>query len=525
MATRVKGHVLERNWKRGRGYAIRFSAYGRRRYVTLGFEGDGWTRDRAEVELANVVADVRRGLWMPRRKEERRDGSTAINGDRLPMFGTFARELVASREGQVADGTHRHEKWTLGHLLGFFADWWLDEIDVKAVDAYRIHKVKESEARRRAIKAKRPLRDGGGRILRPLSAGSINKTISHLQWLLSMAVEYKLIDENPAVGRRRRLRELRRPPVYLDTPGQIEALLGAASQLDSAVASRCRERHAIIATLVLAGPRAGELCGLQWRDVDLANSRISIGHSKTQAGLREINMLPLLRDSLVSYKARVSRSGSDDLVFPSGTGGRRDKNNLRSRVLIPVLERADLLLEDQGRVPLPRGLTAHKLRHTFASVLIARGEDPYSVMRQLGHTDPAFTLRVYTHGMGRRAEERAHLAALVGGEGTSASSKPPNPSSQLHTKDYEAPIVAALTRLGGGARRREIVAAVREELAAQMSGVDLEPVPSGMTRWQTRLSKARTNLLKRGLLRTGSPRGFWELSNTVMRAAGNPHSS
>ncbi len=67
-------------------------------------------------------------------------------------------------------------------------------------------------------------------------------------------------------------------------------------------------------------------------------------------------------------------------------------------------------------MPLPHGVTPHKLRHTFASILIATGEDPASVMAQLGHTDPKFTLRVYTHMMRRGSVERARLKALVKGE-------------------------------------------------------------------------------------------------------------
>ena len=37
------------------------------------------------------------------------------------------------------------------------------------------------------------------------------------------------------------------------------------------------------------------------------------------------------------------------------------------------------------------------LRHTFASLLIAQGHDPVFVSRQLGHANPAITLRVYAH--------------------------------------------------------------------------------------------------------------------------------
>jgi integrase len=36
-------------------------------------------------------------------------------------------------------------------------------------------------------------------------------------------------------------------------------------------------------------------------------------------------------------------------------------------------------------------------------------------MQQLGHADPAFTLRVYAHAMRRSDEERARLKALVEG--------------------------------------------------------------------------------------------------------------
>jgi integrase len=59
-----------------------------------------------------------------------------------------------------------------------------------------------------------------------------------------------------------------------------------------------------------------------------------------------------------------------------------------------ALKRANQNLERQGLTPLPEGLTPHKLRHTLASLLVALGRDPVHVMTQLGHTDPAFSLRV-----------------------------------------------------------------------------------------------------------------------------------
>ena len=79
------------------------------------------------------------------------------------------------------------------------------------------------------------------------------------------------------------------------------------------------------------------------------------------------------------------------------------EDNARERVVRPVVKRADELLAERGQPQLPRGVTAHKLRHTFASILYVRGEDPPTVMAQLGHTDAAFTLRVYAHAMRRDA--------------------------------------------------------------------------------------------------------------------------
>lgn len=82
----------------------------------------------------------------------------------------------------------------------------------------------------------------------------------------------------------------------------------------------------------------------------------------------------------------------------------------------PVVERTDELLAERGQHPLPLGVTAHKLRHSFASILVALGKDPRYVMAQLGHEDPHFTMRVYAHTLRFSDDKRARLRAFVGGE-------------------------------------------------------------------------------------------------------------
>jgi integrase len=212
-------------------------------------------------------------------------------------------------------------------------------------------------------------------------------------------------------------------PVWLDSAEQIAALLDAAGELDrEAQSNRQVPRCAILATLTLAGLRIGELIELRWRDVNLADGRLTVGASKTDAGMRRIDLLPLLAGELRALRAKV-KPESHDRVFPTQEGGPMNPSNVRNRVLTKAVERANELLEKAEATPLPENLTPHKLRHTFASLLVALGTDPGAVMDQLGHTDPTFTLRVYRHGMRRDEKAKAALRELVGVEDTKRQRK------------------------------------------------------------------------------------------------------
>ena len=90
MAPTPTGEVIERERERGRIFALRFRAYGRRHFVTLGGAEEGWTRQKAEAELRHVLADVERGLWAPGvdRKAE---------GAQAPTFHEFASAWLEAR--------------------------------------------------------------------------------------------------------------------------------------------------------------------------------------------------------------------------------------------------------------------------------------------------------------------------------------------------------------------------------------------------------------------------------------------
>ena len=234
-----------------------------------------------------------------------------------------------------------------------------------------------------------------------------------------MADERELIPRNPmrVNPKRRKLKASKPRAVWLDRAEQIQALLDAASELDAEarVDRRHIPRRAIIETFVYGGLRIEELTELRWRDVDLAAGRLNVAQSKTDAGRRHVDLLPPLRESLATHKASAKGTGTGCYVFATSAGGAPSKDNLRNRVFNVARDRANANLEGEGFAPLPEGLTPHKLRHTFASLLFALGNDPVHVADQLGHTDPAFSLRIYGHAMRQGEAEKAALRALVEG--------------------------------------------------------------------------------------------------------------
>jgi integrase len=232
--------------------------------------------------------------------------------------------------------------------LSRFSDWRLREIDAEAVDEYRTEKVREAEARERAIEAGRPQLHDGGRVMRPLTPHSINRTIDTLQWVLTAAMDYGLIEANPAQGKRRRLRQEARAPVFLDSAAQVEALISAAESLDRSPESRVADRLPMIGTLIFAGLRSGEMGALLRRDVDLSAGRILIRKSKTAAGSREVTVSPILSSLLKRKPGLYPCRSPQELVFATRTGRPRDKDNIRSRILLPAVVRADKLLKREG---------------------------------------------------------------------------------------------------------------------------------------------------------------------------------
>jgi integrase len=226
---------------------------------------------------------------------------------------------------------------------------------------------------------------------------------------LEQAVEYGYLDRNPARGRKRLLKESKPSRSYLQ-PEQVAALLGAAGELDAATCNGIRRRRALLATLALAGLRISEALDLRWRDVSLDGRRLQVASSKTDAGIREVDLTPTLRDLLAEHRAGSSFKKPTDFVFATREGQRDNPSNVRNRLLATAVEQANAALRAEGRKPIG-AVTPYSLRRTFISLLLAAGADVPYVMAQAGHTDPKMTLGLYAQVI---ASETDHGAALDG---------------------------------------------------------------------------------------------------------------
>jgi integrase len=411
MSRPATGTVVEKDGKRGRVYALRFRAYGQRHYLTT----EATTRAEAEVELENTLADVRRGIWRAPTVDDSPMGERPE-----PTFHEFSSEWLESRRPELGERTYEDYRWSLTHhLLPFFKGHRLSEIAVREVDRYKSAKLAE----------------------RTLAPNTVNKTLTRLSQILSLAAEYELISANPAAGKRRRVKgsKPRRPWAE---PEQLLTLLEAATPL---LGGRGRP---LLAVLAGAGLWIDEALSLERQNVNLAKGTLTVAKSKTEAGVRVVDLTPALRDELANYLDRSPHKKPTDLVFPTSSGRKDNRQNIRQRLFMKAIDRANVQLATLGIDPLG-DVRPHGLRRTYASLRTACGDDPVFVSRQIGHEDVRFTLNVYAQSVKRRermteAERKEYDRAIewaswAGSMGTSAQSAPLVPESDEVARHEKSP--------------------------------------------------------------------------------------
>ncbi len=197
-----------------------------------------------------------------------------------------------------------------------------------------------------------------------------------------------LVEVNPAraVGSPKLERHL---PGHLDR-AQIETVLtAAATRAQEGRFTDVRDR-AILELFYSAGLRLSELRGIDRRDLDLLGGLVKVrgkGRKErivpvggpAQQALREYERA---REQLI---ARGGASADRSALFLSQRGRRMSPKTLHNAVVARL-----------GEVDEGAGLSAHALRHTFATHLLDGGADLRAVQELLGHASVS-TTQIYTH--------------------------------------------------------------------------------------------------------------------------------
>lgn len=198
------------------------------------------------------------------------------------------------------------------------------------------------------------------------------------------------VHQNPAAD----LRSPRIPsrePIFLSRP-EARALLDAARRAGPAPV----RDHAIIATLLYTGCRVSELTALRVRDVNFTTETIRIFGKGAKERL--VPLHPELAVILRNYlRVRQVPPGSPEpeRLFRNQRGGPMTRHGVH--YLIKRIAKAV-----PGDLP---GLSAHKLRHTMATMLLENDADLRSIQELLGHASVATTQR-YTHVVNRRLRQQ-----------------------------------------------------------------------------------------------------------------------
>jgi len=165
-------------------------------------------------------------------------------------------------------------------------------------------------------------------------------------------------------------------PLFL-TEEEVLKLIDSAFIQDE----RSLRDKAILETFYSTGIRISELVGLNMDDVDFIG-----GIAKVRGKGKKERIVPVGDHALKAIRHYLDkRKRKDNAIFLNKSGSRLSTRGVRNIV--------DKYITKAG---IRQGVSAHTLRHSFATHLLNRGADLRSVQELLGHANLS-TTQIYTH--------------------------------------------------------------------------------------------------------------------------------
>src|ERR1044072_1150411 len=160
----------------------------------------------------------------------------------------------------------------------------------------------------------------------------------------------------------------------------------------------------------------------------------------------------MLLDELLAWRASLRDPAPDSPFFPTRTGNRRTKDNINSRVIRPAGRRANERRARRELPPLPDRVTAHTLRRTYISMMLAAGAEIPYVMAQVGHEDSKVSRPGGTRRTGPRPGLNPFICAEIGPKtGPKRATPPRSAPKPLGRSNERTPAMQGVLRveLGG----------------------------------------------------------------------------
>jgi integrase len=295
----------------------------------------------------------------------------------VPVFSEYARKyLLFIKANRRSTTFERYEGVLKKYVLPKFKDMALDKITRGTIRDFLLTKSEEMDIG----------------VLRDVLSG-----------VLSYAVDDEVIAHNPVIGVTRKLekRKDKGRDVEPFTEMELNLFLGACKD----TAPEC---YPFFLTACRTGMRLGELLALRWSDIQFSNPVIIGGireerpfilvrrsyrrgkytppkNDKTRHVDVSAQLKGVLSEHLLEAKKNALKSGSgevSELIF-NKEGRVMEQNEIR-RIYNKILTKAKL-----------RHVKFHALRHTFASLLLSKGESPVYVKEQMGHSSIQITCDIY----------------------------------------------------------------------------------------------------------------------------------
>jgi integrase len=261
-----------------------------------------------------------------------------------------------------------------------------------------------------------------------------------LSAVLASAVDDGLIASNPCKSVSVRLPSV--PPRRFQ-PWPVNRTL-------SVIDAHPRRYRALAAVAAGCGLRQGECFGLRIQDVDFlrrevhVRQQIRIVDSRPQPALpkygrtRTVPLPEWVASELAAHIAGWPPLEGERITAPSFSGllfYGRERKPLNRNYYNSTVWRSALRM---ASVPPGRDHGMHALRHSCASTWLEHGVSIKAVSEYLGHADPGFTLRVYTHVMPSSGERARQAMDAAFGEGRRPDEPAPIAGARLAHKSTQS---------------------------------------------------------------------------------------